>query len=760
MSFLRIHWRKLVVPILGLVATFLFLRITHEALFNSSEVISDDYFEWIPTVDSILSGNLKSWTDCAYGSHVAVVPLLIWVLNAKLLHWNLFAERLFGLLVTFAKIAIMSKLLLPITRSKVLTVLLLLIICFSITQVTVFVYPVASTVFGLATLFFLLGLSQLNSACTMTTDSRAEQVGFILTSFLSCLSAGILIPAFCSYLSLIAIHRRFSLLKCWLLAAIVSASPYTAVLMSFKKASSNSLSTFNPVRIVDMIGILTTSDLSQISLKSFWTYTAQGLLGLVVAGYIAYIFLVRTNPKPSGESTPGYDSLLNGKAEPLAISLIVFGVCSAIVLGAFRNAVAQWHVSLTSFFWIGLVFLLLEVWSPVPRQVTQQKKLICTAMLALLSVCLLKANFNLAPYDYTYRARSGSARTFVEQYKITPSYNFQFLNGGELLPLSKIYKAISIAERNSWITFRHTPSKVRSIQSCFFQPEVVIDGTDGNSGLSWVKNKRNKQVSPICPEKLRLAISQGTSIYWSPLEPNYNIRRIEIKAEGNPALVKLEVFGDGRMLKQTTSRLQTLRLDLNEPANSKTTIKLTALEECLIDEMFVALEPHRGAYYAGASQLPLPDNVDRPIQHDKHQIKLIEVNRENYDLENLIQLSDSDGIKTFKVTGSSPKLILKNSLALPLSRIESIRYTLKVPKTLIAPRSCIHIVLNGYELKTMATALLEDGLRHTYDFDTKFFQPSPGSIITGFQVMPIFVDNTSVPIELGNIELVCSKEKF
>lgn len=760
MSFSRNRLRNLVVAILGLVATLQFLRISQEALFNSSEVISDDYFEWIPTVDAILSGNLKGWTDCAYGSHVAVVPLLVWILNAKLLHWNLFAERLLGLLVTLAKIAITSKLMLPITRSSVLTVLLLLTICFSSTQVTVFVYPVASTVFGLATLFFLIGLSQLNSACTKTSDSRAEQVRFILTSFLSCLSAGILIPAFCSYFTLIFIHRRFSLLKCWLLAASVSALPYTAVLMSFKKASSNSLSTFNPVRILDMLGILTASDLSQISLKSFWTYTSQGLLGVVVAGYIALIFLVRTNPKPSGQSPPEQDSLPNGKAEPLAISLIVFGLSSAIVLGAFRNAVAQWHVALTSFFWIGLVFLLLKAWFPGPRRITQQKKLLCTAILTLISVCLLKANLNLAPYDYTYRARSGSAQTFVEQYRITPTYNFQFLNGGELLSISKIYKAISIAERNNWITFRRTPSKFRSLQSCFFQPEVVIDGKDGNSGLSWVKNKQNKQISPVCPEKLRFAISEGTSIYWRPLEPNYNIRRLEIKAEDNPALLQLEIFGDRRVLKQTTSKSKTLRLDLDEPANSKTTIKVTALKKCLIDEMFVLLQPHKGAYYAGASALPLPNNVDRPIQYDNHQVKRIEINRENYELENLIQLNESDGIKTFKVTGSGPKLILKNSLALPFSRIQCIRYTLKVPKSLVVPRSCIHIALNGYELKTMATAVLEDGLRHTYDFDTKFFQPAPESIITGLQIMPIFVDNTSAPIELGNVELVCSKEKF
>lgn len=757
MFFLKSHGHKLFLATLGLVASVLFLRITCEALFNSPEVISDDYFEWIATVDTILSGNAKGWTDCAYGSHIAVIPLIIWVLNAKFLHWNLFAERLLGLMVSLAKIGLMATFFLPLVRSKFLTVAILFAVCFSITQVTVYVYPVASTVFGLATFFFLIGLSILDSACAKSSNSRATNLGFILTSVLSCLCAGILIPAFCSYLSLIVIHRRFTLLKCWLLAATLSSLPYLAVILNFKRASTNTLSTFNPVRILDMLGSLTTSDLSQISIRSIWTYTSQGFLGIVFALYLVCILLKELKAK--NKTLQGTDSATLSRAEALAISFIVFGLSSAVTLGAFRDAVAQWHVSITSFFWLGLLFLILKTIFSDSEQTTLKTKIVCSSILTFLCICLAKANLNLAPYDYTYRARNAAAETFVQQYKSTPTYNFQFLNGGEIIALSKIYKTLAIAEKNEWLTFRQTLPSLKSLQSAFFQPEVLVEGPDGSSGLSWVKNKRGQLASPICPAKLRFELSKGTSVCWSPFYPNCNIRNFEVKTDSKPAPLRIEISKNKKVIKQISSKFQRLKLTLNSPANSETKIRVTALENCKIDEMVVELEPLIERNQAWNS-LPLPNNVDRPIDRNKQHVEQIEINSQNYDFENLVEEKRSEGLKTFQVTGPSPKLILKNSLSLPFSRLESIRYTLKVPRTLAVPRSCIHVILNGYELKTMATAVLEDGQPHTYDFDTKFFQPAASDIITGLQIMPIYVDKSKTPIELDNVEIVYSDKKI
>ncbi len=657
MSFLRNHGRKLLIATLGIVASILFLRITQEVLFNSPEVISDDYFEWIPTVNKILSGDSKGWADCTYGSHVAIVPLLIWILNAKLLHWSLFAERLLGLLVSIGKIAIMSSFSLPLTRSKFLTLSILFAICFSMTQVTVYVYPVASTVFGLATFFFLLGLSLLDSACAKSSDSRAEQIGFIFTSVLSCLSAGILLPAFSSYLTLIAIHRRFTLLKCWLIATSISALPYLAVLLNFKKASANTFSTFNPVRILDMLGSLTTSELSQISIKSVWTYTTQGFLGMLFAGYLVYLLLKEPKLKSKNKASQDYDAATIGRSEALAISLMVFGFSSAVVLGAFRNAVSQWHVSLTSFFWIGLIFLLLEKIVSNSEQSTRETKIICTAILSFICMSLAKANFNSAPYDYTYRARNTAAETFIQQYRTTPTYNFQFLNGGECLPLSKVYKAVSIAEKNQWITFRKKILQTKGLQSSFFQPEVVVFGPDGIAGITWFKTKPQKKVLPICAEKLRFAISRETSIYWTPNYENCLIKSLEIKTKSNPTKLKVEILRENKVIQRKELTESSLNLDLDLPADSLTSIKVTALVASVIDEFAITLEKSQSKEPQSFSRLPSPNNVDRPCSKDNRKKIQLEITKDNYDYENLIEVNKSEGLKTFRITGESPKLI-------------------------------------------------------------------------------------------------------
>ncbi|OPZ91511.1 MAG: hypothetical protein BWY75_00276 [bacterium ADurb.Bin425] len=753
MFFLRNHGRKLLTSVLGIVAVILFSRVAQEALFNSPEVISDDYFEWVPTVDKILSGDPKGWTDCAYGSHVAIIPLMVWILNAKFLHWNLFAERALGLFLSLARIGVISALLSPLTRNKLLTVSVLFILSFSITQITVYVYPVASTVFGSATLFYVLGIWFLNSACNKKTASSGEQLLFILSSFLSCLCAGILIPAFSSYLALILITRRFSLLKCWMVAAITSSFPYLAILFNFNKASSNTLSTVNPVRVLDMLGSLTASDLSQICLKSIWTYTSQGLLGISFA--LVFIYLVQPTLGLIAKSAENINARQDFKAAPVAVTLMIFGLSSAVILGAFRNAVSQWHVSLTSFFWIGLVSLFLQALFSQTEGITRKKKVACASMLAFMSVCLVKANLNLAPYDYTYRARNLSAETFVRQYRITPTYNFQFLNGGEILPLSKVHKAISIAEKNKWITFRKSASRIKSMQSCYAQPEVMVRGPDGVGGITWFRTKPQKKVLPSCPEQLSFSLSKGAAVYWTPVDEHCMIKSFRVKTKSNPAGLKVEVLHGNKLVEEKILQFPQLEIALDLPANGKSTIKITALAESLIDEMNLGLE-YQSRDAPVHSRHLRPNNVDRPIFGASRRIKEIEINKVNFDYENLVELAEKDGIKIFKVTGSSPKLILKNALSLPLSKIESLRFSLKMPRSIAIPRSCIHIIANGYRLETMATAVLEDGEMHTYDFDTKFFHPSKEDILTGLQIMPIFVDSASDTLEIGRVELVLS----
>lgn len=757
--------------------------------------LSNDYVAVVPLIDRCLLGEInfaELFSKAQVGQHFVVLPTVFHLLSAYFFDWNARAELFLGVFVNLFRSFIISDLLAVSFEKKwkplVLGVVLAMV--FSVTNLSVHLYGQACFPISLSTLGFTLAVWGL---VRYKGDWRAPTV-MLIGGIGSAASMGN-VPAcwLAIFLCLILFgYRRAQWLVfvAWLIGAIMSFAPY-AVLLFESHAWKTVPHAFSPLFFINLLGRPFSNEIGYNCGRITMAEQAAEIGIFMLALSLIAVF-VQKNFSPSVKTS---------------ITICAYGLLSVTMLSFVRTLVAPWYGTFASYFWLGLIGLLLSsVLAPrvqetieIPnteeqnssranfillsgrlqlRQIPKQKmwSSACLACLLMLPVFYFLSNRSWTDKHAYMNTRSPASESALRHYKNAPTYVesllFQWGDGKSGL-LESFARPL---ERHLLSSF--APHQIWSLQGDFVLPTVKVRNAIDSAVVKWIEDTAiSKTVSWSHYEHSNLYIHTPNAVSWQVTFPDdlrsaklssaftigratpQSIGTISDGASGQIYLIAAD--GTRTLLAQSTCSkpLQWLPLNADLTKFRGQTVTLLFMcnggrdrsdDLCLFRYPVIEVMLKRRRSFQQA-QINTPASVQVPVNTD------LDKNFGN-DFEHELGLP---AVKTFvsqpfvlptpagvgRLDGQNKLQFQSSHLAfaspIPLNKYSYFTVVMNAPRAMKKRSLGVQLSLGDGSVKAFSIPLTADAKKHKYSYELKLLELEPNSLANAVILYPVSLQDDS-----------------
>lgn len=506
--------------LLGLISP---LAVLIKVATTGGNVLSNDYIDWTILISRMLDGNYD-WRcavgDTFVGAHSVLLPVLVFWSDAYLFAWNVHADLLVGLVITFARSLLLFDTLTNPSSGKVKWILFPIIMAlnFGASQASVLLFGETSIPIGLALLGFTIALW---GVCKF---NRAAPLVLVLGGLISSYSFGNTLPCWAT-LTLALVLLRPKDIRSYL--AIIAGCAVTALPYALRfKANVPSVGSENTqivsfVNLPFIINLLGRPFAPNVGTNFGWMTRSvvASVIALLLFGAIAV-------------SYQRIDKALRNKAVP-SLLVLVYGISSIWFISLFRTFVMPWYIPMASMFWIGLAGLaccsISETDSdlktrlravPNTERITEILRadykcyLAATLVVFSISVLFLSSNLRYDDKDCFARTSSPASEATLRNYDTAPTYceDLLFQWGGGAF--ARDMKLLAEPLRKHMLS-AFAPEQTWSLQGDFAIGKVSVNDYFSADGVEFIQGRNaNRRKSWSSMEHLNLFVAPNHSVRW------------------------------------------------------------------------------------------------------------------------------------------------------------------------------------------------------------------------------------------------------
>ncbi len=479
---------------------------------------SDDYVLMMQFLAPTLDGTLR-WPDffraTFYNTHAMYLPNLLYLANARLTSFNLYALLYLGLALAAVRIPLLWFALTrradPRWPRALLWPLLAALTC-SEAQISIFEHGLTTLGQNLTT-----GLLVVGAWCLARWPGRWRALwptlGAGIAASLTFGSGLALWPAFLLGLWLLGFRRVWHYVA-WAAGAALAALPYLYFLVLHYAPGSANTAIKSPLRV-----LVTPPTILGLPLALGYSRPLAGIIGLGSIGLalfgLALLWRVRRSDAPR-------------RAAP-AVMLLTYGGVVALQIGVFRGATAVWYTYVGMAFWAGLIGLAYVLWvgrdtiaAPTVRlggRAPDVTAAWCGATLALLLVLYPTANLSYRDKSIFLQTRGPASASCVRNYRVAPTRCEDTLvtwPPGDPAYLPGLAAPLA---RHGLVVF--APHQEWSLQGDTFLDAPFVGATGGPEALVWATDRTVSPTPPTDYRHLNLLLRAPDTLTWTvALPPN------------------------------------------------------------------------------------------------------------------------------------------------------------------------------------------------------------------------------------------------
>jgi hypothetical protein len=448
-----------------------------------------------------------------YNTHAMYLPNLLYLANARLTAFNLYALLYLGLALAAVRIPLLWFALTrradpPLPRALLWPILAALT-C-SEAQISIFEHGLTTLGQNLTTTLLVVGAWCLarwpgHPRALWPTIGAGIAASFTFGSGLA------LWPAFLLGMWLVG-FRKVGHYLAWAAGAAIAALPYLYFLVLHHAPGSANAAAKGPLRV-----LLTPPTILGLPLSLGYSRPLAGLIGLGSATLatlgLALLWRVRHGEAPR-------------RAAP-ALMLLTYGGVVALQIGLFRGATAAWYTYVGMAFWVGLIGLAyilraarVATASPILRlggRAVSATAAWCGATLATLLVLYPTANLSYRDKSIFLQTRGPASASCVRNYRVAPTYCENTLvtwppgNPAYLpdlaAPLARHRLAV-FAPRQEW-----------ALQGDTLLDAPFVGTTGGQDAALWSADRTARPTPPTDYRHLNLLLRAPAALTWTVALP-------------------------------------------------------------------------------------------------------------------------------------------------------------------------------------------------------------------------------------------------
>ncbi|MGH9824750.1 MAG: hypothetical protein ACREDR_16040, partial [Blastocatellia bacterium] len=401
------------------------LRIARILASAGVDIPSNDETGLLPRfLGQVLAGHYN-WLhlprDVYVNGHVVALPSLVYVVLARFDHLHLYPALFGSLLLDFVSLLLFydaatfrSRSRVPLAAAVLLPFLSLM--AFSVTQMSVFEYPLQTINAGLSGFGFALGIWVLTRWPGHTRSVAGAVAGGFIASFsyANGITLWLIFPA----VMLLLGFKRRAHYAAVILGGAVSIGVYGYVMRADHFGGSGLAHIFNPGFVVAGIGRAFANDLNTSFTPTPFTLLV-GALGMVLLALELLIGWRQLRGPRHQEYVP-------------AIGIAAFGLLSLLQVSMFRSLLAPWYTGLAMYVWIAVASLAYLLWSDKTEPDARPPKfclrgaagISIVAVLAILAVC---SNRSYSDKSFLLKNRAPVSAACMRYFGTAPTYCQQFM---------------------------------------------------------------------------------------------------------------------------------------------------------------------------------------------------------------------------------------------------------------------------------------------------------------------------------------------
>ncbi len=520
---------------------------------------TNDYSYLMPRIGKMLEPGydwLGLARDSSMSSHCLLVPMFFHLLNMWLLKWNITFELYLGLLLAFARVVLIDKMISPSVspssangarpgQRSILSALVLVAISalsFGAANVSVMLYNLTAVAYGITFLFFILGLWALYRFENSTKGLLLMVLFGFLSSFSNGGSAMFSWICYGFYVLLQPAKNRL-----WGLATCAVSFIACMGAISYLVHSGGIESYTIKPHIPDVKMFLQCFALPFLTqTTAAITYSNPGLVigaaAWLIAAFLLFILIKKR---------------FCSKSVAFCLILALFAALNTIAVSAFRFMVAPWYDAFAALFWIAIIGVAVnlatrfqpgaeaqspgeaaspiqgEAASPIQDQASPGEGQATIApgkgnfsagrslALACLPLCLVYILFFCSNLSYrdkdSFRdSHCPATETAMRHFTTAPTYaeaNLFSFSIGEYRRVKALCEPLARHGLAAFGTGKHV-----LLQGDFLLPDVTVHVSDPQSDVYWIdgqSTRKHHQWSE--PQHLNLALAGKSSLSW-PVE--------------------------------------------------------------------------------------------------------------------------------------------------------------------------------------------------------------------------------------------------
>jgi hypothetical protein len=645
---------------------------------------------------------------------------------------------------------------------------------FSISQMSVYEFPLLTIKYGLSNLGTALGVWGL-------TRYRGKMVavwlaaGSAIVATMSNASGFALWPAFLIGMWLLGFRRarQFVVLS---LGAAISILPYLSFLFMSRtpSASSKFVSLFRPVLILDILGRPLAngigSDYGPLPMAE-----VAASIGVILCSTVAVLLWMGRAKRPLHSVAP-------------LIILVAVGLLTACQISLFRLQISPWYAGVVMDFWIGLTGLAFALWFQTERAAganAQQHasnlnpprilnslswlaganaRVWSVVAIASIAVLYLATNRTRADKSFYVQSRSPVSAACLRNYRTAPTYCECSL--ARWLPGNPRYLAMLARplEENRLSVF--APRQEWSLQG-----DSILGSVDyyqaGAEDIYWAPGIEGDRAPITDYRQLDLVLAPANSVSWT-IDIPQNMEHGEFKSaiaariasawpETSPVLCKVSIHGEGEAERVVYSRMvgpkdswwTAFRVPLDGYRGMTVTIRLSVSGEngapgtgALYQYPSIELFLNEAASRESDPGPMVPSNTDLSPRFPKTH-GAFRINLQDPLLWNRDGPADTSGqpIGSWSIANADSTLRYVGPLAVLPSEYSQLYIRISASEDVLPRAVAVAFSIDGRSAEgdslSVAIPLLADSAPHSYTFDLKTLGLPSSAVITGIALEPL-----------------------
>src|SRR5215471_13562725 len=719
--------------------------------------------------------------DTFINTHSNIFPGLVFILLAYTSRLEVHAILYLGVLLALVRLWLLNDV---IGRSCGLNTVIgrgalwlaLSWLVFSISQMSVYEFPLLTIKYGLSNLGTALGVWGLTRyRGKMVAVWLAAVSGIVAT--MSNASGFALWPAFLIGMWLLGFRkaRQFVVL---LFAAAISVLPYLSFLFMSRtpSASSRFVSLFRPVLILDILGRPLAngigSEYGQLPMAE-----VAASIGVILCSIMAVLLWMGRAKRPLHSVAP-------------LIILVAVGLLTACQISLFRLQISPWYTGVVMDFWIGLTGLAFVLWFQTEKTAGANPQYLASnlnpprtmnslswlaganarvwsvAAIASIAVLYLATNRTRADKSFYVQSRSPVSAACLRNYRTAPTYCECSL--ARWLPGNPRYLDMLARplEENHFSVF--APRQEWSLQGDSILGNVDYHQAAGAEDIYWAPGIGGDRAAITDYRKLDLVLAPANSVSWTIDIPE-NMEHGEFQSaiaarvapswpETSPVSCKISIHGEGEAERVVYSRVvgpqdawwTSFRVPLDSYRGMTATLRLSVSGEAGVPGMgalyqYPSIELFlRESLNQERNRGPIiPSNTDLSPRFPKTMHGAFRINLQDPLVWNRDGPGDAPGqpIGIWSMTSADSILRYVGPLAIHPNEYSQVYMRVSASEDVLPRAMAVAFSINGKseqgDALSVALPLLADSAPHSYTFDLKTLGLPSSAVITGIALQPL-----------------------